>query len=117
LSLHNIQTPDGSTRWVREESLSKVKQVEVLTQDAIRIESELEYVRNVKSRASLAAVPNRIIARYQENFQYLVNHVTQVLDSLRGRGQSTQIKDKLTSVFGFRKVFLMLTDVGKLVAV
>lgn len=116
LSLHKIEIPSGDLKWTREESLSNIKQVEVITQDQTRIESELEYVRNVKAKAPLESIPTRIANRYKENFQYLVNHLKSMGDQLSSKG-STAIKDNLSSQFGFRKVFLMLTDVGKLVAV
>ena len=47
LSLVYIE--NGSrVRWVREESLSQVTQVEIMDQEVIRLESDLEYVKNVK---------------------------------------------------------------------
>lgn len=113
LSLHFYDLPatSGTARWVREESLSQIKQVELLAQDGVRIESELEYVKNVKQKVSVASIPTLIINRYKENFNYLVNH----LEGLFKSGRSA-VKDGLQSTFGFKKVFLLLTDVGRLVA-
>jgi hypothetical protein len=96
LSLHHIhlstsETTPSSTKWVREESLSRVKQVEVLDQDTVRIESELDYVKRVNQKGSLADAPQRIIERYRENFQYLIKQVT----SLVNRAGHSSIKDSL----------------------
>jgi hypothetical protein len=98
--------------WSREEGLTQIKQVEVLQQKALRIESELDYVKNVKEEASIASVTSRILNRYKENFSYLVNH----LSGLVTPRSSAAIKDSMNNLFGFKKVFLMLTDVGRLVA-
>ena len=86
LSLIYFDLPSGSQKWIREESLSKVKQVEVLTQDAMRIESELEYVRNVKHKAPLSSVPTLIVNRYKENFNYLINHAQSFLGQFTTQG-------------------------------
>jgi hypothetical protein len=99
---------------VREESLSQIKQVEVLTQDVVRLESELEYVRNVNKKEPLNTIPARIAKRYKENFNYLVNQVSNIFNSVR---TSASVKDGLNSLFGFKKIFLMLTDVGKVIAI
>ena len=111
LHLYDLPASSGTPRWVREESLSQVKQVEVLSQDNVRIESELEYVKNVKTKHSFASIPNLIVNRYKENFNYLVRHV----ESLFNRGR-TVVKEGLHASFGFKKVFLMLSDAGRLVA-
>lgn len=66
-------------KWVREEGLSRVKQVEVLNRDAVRIENELEYVKAVNKKVSLAEAPTRILTRYKENFNYLVNHLQSII--------------------------------------
>lgn len=47
LSLVYIEN-GSKVRWVREESLSQVTQVEIMDQEVIRLESDLEYVKNVK---------------------------------------------------------------------
>jgi hypothetical protein len=73
---------NGKTlKWVREESLSNIKQVEIMDQEIIRIESELEYVKNVKSPVSLHQIPTKILARYKENIQYLINSVIKLVKS------------------------------------
>ena len=53
LSLHFVSE---KVKWVREEALSRVIQVEVLEQENIRIESELEYVKNVKDKVTIDQV-------------------------------------------------------------
>lgn len=72
LALMHFSLPSGSQKWVREESLSKIKQVEVLSQNAAKVESSFEYVKSVKQPVALADVPTRIVNRYKENFNYLV---------------------------------------------
>ena len=72
LALMHFSLPTGSQKWVREESLSTVKQVEVLSQDTVKIESSFEYVKSVKQPVPLAEVPARIVNRYKENLNYLV---------------------------------------------
>lgn len=112
LALVQFSLPSGAQKWVREESLSKVKQVEVLSQDSVKIESSFEYVKSVKQPVALADVPARIVNRYKENFNYLVGQVQGFI----GQG-SVYAKDSLQATFGFKKVFLMLTEVGKLIAI
>jgi hypothetical protein len=76
LSLHHIEAGDAQPfKWVREEGLSQVRQVEVVNRDAVRIKTELDYVKNVNKKVSLAEAPARIINRYRENFNYLVKHL------------------------------------------
>lgn len=72
LALMHFSLPSGSQKWVREESLSKIKQVEVLSQDTAKVESSFEYVKSVKQPVALAEIPSRIVNRYKENFNYLV---------------------------------------------
>jgi hypothetical protein len=78
----------------------------------MRIESELEYVKNVKEEADITSVSSRILNRYKENINYLVNH----LSGLVTPRSSAAVKDSMNNLFGFKKVFLMLSDVGRLVA-
>ena len=73
-------------------------------------------MRNVKQKVSLDSVPTRIVTRYKENFNYLLNQFKSVIKSIKGQG-GTAFKETLNNVFGFKKVFLMLTEVGRLVAV
>jgi hypothetical protein len=115
LSLHNIEISTIAKKWSREESLSKIRQVEVIEQSAVRIESELEYVKNVRNPHSSASLPVRIMNRYRENFAYLVRHLQDVTKSFGSEG-SIEKKDSMNGLFGFKKVFLMLTDVGRLIA-
>jgi hypothetical protein len=114
LSLHNIEISTIERKWSREESLSKIRQVEVIEQSAVRIESELEYVKNVRNPSS-ASLPTRIVNRYKENFAYLLRHLQDLTKSFGSEG-SIEIKDSMNGLFGFKKVFLMLTDVGRLIA-
>lgn len=115
LSLHNIEISSIEKKWSREESLSKIRQVEVIEQNAVRIESELEYVKNVRNPHDLAALPTRIMNRYKENFAYLLRHLQDLPQSFGSEG-NVEKKDSMNGLFGFRKVFLMLTDVGRLIA-
>jgi glycerol-3-phosphate responsive antiterminator len=98
--------------WSREEGLSQIKQVEVLQQKAVRIESELDYVKNVNEEVDLGSVTSRIVNRYKENFNYLINHLSGIVTPR----SAVAVKDSMNNLFGFKKVFLMLTDVGRLVA-
>jgi hypothetical protein len=76
LSLHHIVSGDTPPfKWVREEGLSRVKQVEIINRDSVRIETELEYVKSVNKKISIAEAPTRILNRYKENFNYLVKHI------------------------------------------
>lgn len=55
---------------------------------------------------------SRIINRYIENFNYLVNH----LSSMVTPRSTAAVKESMNNLFGFKKVFLMLSDVGRLIA-
>jgi glycerol-3-phosphate responsive antiterminator len=112
LTLHLMDIEKVLKVWTREEGLSQIKQVEVIQQKAVRIESELEYVKNVKEAAGISTVTSRILNRYKENLNYLVNHLSGIVTPR----SSAAVKDSLDNLFGFKKVFLMLTDVGRLVA-
>lgn len=54
--------------------------------------------------------------RYKENFQYLVNHLNSYIQSVQQSGKDA-LKESLNTLFGFKKTFLLLSDVGRLVAV
>jgi hypothetical protein len=75
LALMHFALPSGAQKWVREESLSQIKQVEVLTSNGLRIESSFEYVKSVKQDIPLASIPSRIANRYKENLNYFVHQV------------------------------------------
>jgi hypothetical protein len=60
----------------------------------------------------MGTVYGRIVKRYKENFQYLVKQISNIVSPT----SSTDAKDKMNNLFGFKKVFLMLSDVGRLVA-
>eukprot|EP00347_Sterkiella_histriomuscorum_P017346 403349738 len=118
LSLHYLDQ-SGKTMWTREESLTQITQIEVLEQEKIRIESELEYVKNVKQSVSLHEVPMKIMNRYKENIEFLIDQVISLTKYLQNRGkeqQETGISESLGVSFGFRKMFIALTEVGKLLA-
>jgi hypothetical protein len=55
------------------------------------------------------------VNRYKENFAYLVRHLQDLTKSFGSEG-SIEIKNNMNGLFGFKKVFLMLTDVGRLIA-
>jgi hypothetical protein len=114
LTLHNIEISNIQKKWSREESLSQIKQVEVIEQSAVRIESELEYVKNVRNPEK-SSIAERIANRYRENFGFLLRHLQDMTQSFGAEGNASK-KDSMNGLFGFKKVFLMLTDVGKLVA-
>jgi hypothetical protein len=63
----------------------------------------------------LASLPTRILNRYKENFSYLLRHLQDLPKSFGSEG-SVEKKDTMNGLFGFKKVFLMLTDVGRLIA-
>jgi hypothetical protein len=77
LSLHFIS--DGERKWTREECLSQVTQVEVFDQNNIIHEDiasdadSLSYIPKMgDSDVPLSEIPSRILARYRDNFKFLL---------------------------------------------
>jgi hypothetical protein len=72
-------------------------------------------VRNVKTEPRIDQIPARIIKRYTENFAYLVSSFMKIAKA-GDPSKISLITDTLGDQFGFKKILLMLSDVGKLVA-
>lgn len=54
--------------------------MEIIEAKVLNIESELDYVKNVKDKnIKLESIPLRIATRYRENFMYIVNHLKSLL--------------------------------------
>ena len=103
-------------KWVREESLSQIKQLEVLDQEVARIEGDLEYVKNINKPVQIQDVPMRIITRYHDNLQFLLKNINLLIESIRNKVSMSGISDELGVHFGFKKMFIALTECGKLVS-
>ena len=63
----------------------------------------------------MESIPSKILARYTENFRYILKQVQKLLDQ-QTDSHISSIKDSLSDSFGFKKTLLMLTNVGNLIS-
>jgi len=56
------------------------------------------------------------MARYRENALYIINHILSLVQYLKSSETKTFITDSLGVQFGFKKLFVGLTDVGKILS-
>ena len=56
------------------------------------------------------------MARYRENALYIINHIISLVEYLQSSEAKTFITEALGVQFGFKKLFIGLTDVGKIVS-
>ena len=74
--------------WTREEALSQITQVEIFDQSSIpRSNADLEgqtlqYLRKMNEPVSYVDIPGRIIQRYIQNFNFLVESATSLIQGL-----------------------------------
>jgi hypothetical protein len=69
---------NGKKVWTKDQALSKVTQVEIFDTAYLSDEnafSDTPYVRHMHEPVTWAQVPTRIMQRYVENAQYLINQV------------------------------------------
>lgn len=63
----------------------------------------------------------RILNRYQENFKYLANHIIHTIQQIQNAARGTKLNSLLSESmgiqFGFKKIFIMWTEVNKVIAV
>ena len=122
LSLHYLDK--GKRLWTREEALSQIVQVEIFDPSSIpRSGADLEgltlqYLRKMSEPVSFAQVPFRIIERYVQNFNFLVESATSLISGLAA---SDNIVETLTAqgtdLFGFEKTLVLRTKPNKVIAI
>lgn len=74
--------------------------------------SELSYVEKMSTPATLAEVPSRLIARYVENFGYLVNTFMKMFEV----EDIADVRQSVADMHGFKKLLILLTEPGKIFA-
>lgn len=61
-------------------------------------------------------MPARLVARYTENVAFAMNHLKNLIYPKK-ISPTGLLTETLGGQFGFKKVFLMLTEPGKLIAI
>ena len=104
----------GQFRWVIDQSISQITQVEEFDKESMPLDADshqLDYIKHMQDEVSLIDVPVRIVRRYFENFNFIVDGLMKVITG----DNSSDIRDE-PDLFGFDKTLVLLTKPGKVVA-
>ena len=103
--------------WTREEALSGIQQLEMFEtpKSPEQMADTFDYLKTWDQTMSIAQVPQKMMQRYAENFQYLVKLLMSMKELTEQEIMSTA-RSYDVDIYGYKKTVVALTEYGKIFA-